>query len=720
MKSRLFAGSSLLIAFLAGVSSARSAEVPERGSAAVALPAAVLELLGRALHPIVAATPEELGRLRAAYAGGAGHEVVSAVVKAADRRIERPVEFPVRGGQHNSWYQCNACQIGLKTMDATHPRCPRCATVYSGPPYDDVLFSGVHRRNLDDMAGAAWAYAVTGREKYAAFSRAVLLGYAQRYRAYLYHDSQLRTGATASRSGGHLFEQTLNEASDLAGTIAPAYDLIYDSAALTADDHEAIREQLLRPMLENLAKHKAGKSNWQTWHNAAMLWGGAVLRNATWVRRAVEDPENGFGRQMQVSVSDEGMWYENSWGYHFYTLSALVKTAEAARRLGFDLWRDPVLKKMFYLPVAYAMPDGSLPRLGDDSGTRLERSGRLFESAYQAYGDAALLALLPAEPTWDSVMAGRVTSEGPRLVPAQESGLFPGAGHAILRTRGEPGLVAALTFGPYGGSHGHFDKLSFVFFGFKRELGVDPGRARSQAYRLPIHQHWYKATIGHNAVVVDGVSQKPATGKLESYAANASWAAVVARCDDAYPGVANRRVLVLAPSYLLVYDELDSSQEHRFDWLYHSRGSAAVGDFADASEPAGEEQPGWKYIERVRCGMTDDAVRVRFVDEGVTTHLTLAAAGGSEVRTGDGVGGSVLERVPLAMVTRRGSWARFAATLEPVRTGQEPMVTSVSMEENAALTRITVQCAGHRDVFVVDARGMLSVSSDETAVLLTK
>ena len=37
-----------------------------------------------------------------------------------------------------------------------------------------------------------------------------------------------------------------------------------------------------------------------------------------------------------------------------------------------------------------------------------------------------------------------------------------------------------------------------------RELGVDPGRARSQAYRLPIHTGWYKATVGHNAVLVDG------------------------------------------------------------------------------------------------------------------------------------------------------------------------------------------------------------------------
>ncbi|NLX98961.1 MAG: hypothetical protein GXY83_22680, partial [Rhodopirellula sp.] len=71
-----------------------------------------------------------------------------------------------------------------------------------------------------------------------------------------------------STSGGHLFEQTLNEASTLADSIAPAYDLIHDAKVLSADDHRAIRQSLILPMLENIAKYQAGKSNWQTWHNA--------------------------------------------------------------------------------------------------------------------------------------------------------------------------------------------------------------------------------------------------------------------------------------------------------------------------------------------------------------------------------------------------------------------------------------------------------------------
>jgi oligo-alginate lyase len=680
--------------------------------------AEIVERIPAASHPVVACTPDELQRLRRAHAGrDSAHKAVAAVVESASRRIARPVEFPPRGGQHNTWYQCNDCQIALKTLSPTRHECGRCNTVYSGPPYDDVLFSQTHRRNLDDMTDAAWAFALTGERKYAAFVREVLLGYAQRYRSYPYHDSRLRTGRGASPSGGHLFEQTLNEAMVMSRNIAIAYDLIRSSDVLTAAEHMSVRDELVRPMLENIVKHRGGKSNWQSWHNAAMIAGGAVLGDAGWVRRAIEDPENGFLYQMQVSVSEEGMWYENSWGYHFYTLGALAATVETARRLGVDLWSHPVLKKMFVIPVAYAMPDGSLPRFGDDVNTSLARASRMFELAYHVYGDASLRAFLPATANWDSVKLGRDVGEHPPPAAAQGSALFPSAGHAILRTRGDAGLVAALTFGPYGGAHGHLDKLSFVLFGHGRELGVDPGRARSQAYRLPVHQHWYKATISHNAVVVDRAPQLPATGKLESYAATDTWAAVVARCDEGYPGVAHRRVLCVGPSYVLVYDHLDAQTERRFDWLYHARGTVARSAEARDDEPPGEEYPGWAYVENVRFGTTDDLVRVRFLDADVTTYLTAAAARGTEVRTGDGVGASILDRVPLAMLTRRGTTAHFAAVLEPVRDGGKPAVDRVEIDSTGGELRISVGRAGARDVFLLDPRGALRVVSGGAPVL---
>jgi len=671
-------------------------------------------------HPVIAATPEELARLQAAWkATGVEHGAVAGVVARADKALAQPLEFPPRGGQHNQWYQCDACQIALKTIDDTHHQCPKCKKVYTGEPYDDVIFARRHGANLKNMADAAWAYAVTGEKKYAEFAAKVLLGYAERYKNYPYHDNSSRKGAQPGRSGGHLFEQTLNEAGVMTGNIAPAYDLIHDSGVLSKGEHEAVRTGLLLAMLQNIEKNRAGKGNWQTWHNAAFIWGGAMLEDVAWVRKAIEDPANGFLFQMRASVSDEGMWYENSWGYHFYTLQAMTAIAEGARRMGIDLWHHPNLKKMFTLPARYAMADGSLPRFGDDVNTSAASAPYLAEAAYHALKDPALGELLPARASWETVLYGRtpVPHDRPRI---EGSEVFRGAGHAILRTRGEAGLTAALTFGPYGGFHGHFDKLTFVFFGCGRELGVDPGRAASQAYRLPVHRDWYKATLGHNAVLVDGASQAPAEGKLESFAAADSYAAAVACCDAAYPGVRHKRLLAMTPTYLAVFDALAADKPRRFDWIYHNRGTAAACPAATEAGTFGEKYAGQEYVNNTKVGTTDRPVRVEFAGAEVATHLVADAQPGTEVRTGDGVGASVTDRVPLAMLTRRGSAARFACVLEPVPAGRQPTIADIQADDGPAGIRLTIRRDAGQDTVTLATDNRVTVTSGGRTVLTPK
>ncbi len=671
-------------------------------------------------HPVIACTTDELARLREAYQGNDQlRSPVIAMVKSGEAALEKPVIFPPRGGQHNQWYQCDKCQIALKTVDDTHHQCPNCKNIYKGEPYDDVVFARVHNANLKRLHDTAWAYAVTGDLKFAEFARKILLGYAERYQKYPYHSAGRGQSKWDKNSGGHLFEQTLNEAVCLSTRISPAYDLIYDAPVMTASDHELIRAGLLIPMLENINKNKAGKSNWQTWHNAGMLWGGAVLCDASWVKKAISEPDNGFFRQMKTSVNLDGMWYENSWGYHFYTLSAMVNIAEGARRLGIDLWPHPRFKAMFTLPVSYAMPDGSLPRFGDDVNTKMSSARQYLEFAYQAYGDESMLPYLTQQPTWNTVMFGRDTNVTGK-VPALVSEVFKDAGHAILRSTVEKGLAAAITFGPYGGFHGHFDKLSFVFFGLGKELGVDPGRAASQAYRLPIHKNWYKATLSHNAVIVDRRSQAGVSGALKIFNTDETNTIVMTTCDDAYPGTRNMRLLLLTPSYLLVFDKLDSDKERRFDWLYHNRGSIAVCDDATTPEKDGDAFPGYEYIENIRKGMTDDIIHIQFKNKDIITHLTMAADPQTSVLVGDGPGASMNDRVPLSMISRHGKQALFAAVLEPINKNQSPTVKSVRIIEIDDTIRIEVHQDSSMDIILLDNNEKVQFLRNDEVVLKSK
>lgn len=671
-------------------------------------------------HPALACSPEELARLQQAYHGsGPAHRKIVELIHSADRALRQSIQFPIRGGQHNQWYQCDECQIALQTIDATHHRCPRCKTVYSGEPYDDVVFARVHSRNLQNMVNTAWAYAITGDAKYAQRAREVLVGYAQRYREYPYHSASRARDGWASRSGGHLYEQTLTEASAFARTIAPAYDLIYDWDGISAADRALIRNGLVLPLLQNTARNPAGKSNWQTWHNAAFIWGGALLGDAQWVRKAVADPDNGFIFQMNTSVTADGMWYENSWGYHFYTLSAMVQIAEVARHLDIDLWTNPTLRKMFTVAFDYVMPNGRFPRFGDDVNTSLDSMSGPMEYAYHAYRQPAMLPYLDTTPTRISVMFGRVPSRTTNP-PHLASHVFRSAGHAILRTNGEPGLAAAMTFGPYGGFHGHFDKLSFVFYSYGQELGSDPGRARSQAYRLPIHRDWYKATLGHNTVLVDMQSQKPAPGTLEFFATNEQYSVVVASCKDGYPGVVHRRLLCLAPTYLLVVDQLESAATHRYDWVYHQRAATIQCDAVNKTAGEfGKGYPGQQYVEHIKLGQIDDAVRAKFTAPKQVTYLTEVGAPETVVYTGDGVGASVVDRVPMVMLSRHARGTRFATVLEPVPAANQPKVTAVDIGTHAETLIVTVHRNDLLDTITCDLHHQCTVKAGGVPVVWT-
>lgn len=693
---RAVAAFALSACLLAGAAPAQDPDTTDE--AAIVAPA-------RGAAPLFAATAEELRRLREALAAG-----VPAVVERVGRargRAREPVVFPPRGGQHNQWYQCDDCQRALETVDDTHHRCGGCGRVFSGPPFDDVVFSKRHGENLARALDAAWAWAVAGEDACARDAERILLGYAARYEAYPYHANS-RPGTKPGDSGGHLKEQTLSEAAWFTTLIAPAIDLVWP--ALDRDGRGRLLDHLVKPLVANVAKCRRGKSNWQSWHNAALFAGGMLLGDAALLRRSVLDPKNGFRFQMRAGVSADGMWHENSFGYHFYTLDALVHHAAIAQRTGLDLLRDPALLRMALLPVRCTLADGNLPRLGDDVDTSPRRAARALETLHAAAPDRRFLAILPAEATWDSVRFGRAPAGGGGTGPAAAPGseVLEASGLAILRAREASAL---LDFAPFGGFHDHFARLAFIWHAAGAERGLDPGRAASQAYRLPVHARWYRATLAHNTVVVDGRSQKGAGGEKLGFRAEGDVVAAAARTVAAYPGVEHRRCLWLSERRLVVVDRLAGEGGHTFDWLYHDRSVAVVSD--DAADAAGGALglDGEEFVVWGREGTGDGPVSARFLDAkgAVVARLALAAGGESVVRTGTGPFRSVADRAPFVLVRRRGASAHFAAILEAGPGGGAPGAPlRIRCEEGAGGITVVVEREGGTERYSWDGAGRIA------------
>jgi hypothetical protein len=260
-------------------------------------------------------------------------------------------------------------------------------------------------------------------------------------------------------------------------------------------------------------------------------------------------------------------------------------------------------------------------------------------------------------------------------------------------------MSALLTFAPFGGFHDHFDRLSFVWHAFGRERGVDPGRARSQAYRLPIHGGWYRATLAHNTVVVDGRSQQENGGELLGFVEGEDFVAVAARTVAAWPGVVHARALCMTDDYLLVLDRLTGDRDHRFDWIYHDRGpglscAVATGAVAGAAGLRGEEFVAW-----IAEGRTEDGVEVGFGRDEGGAVLRVAAGGATTVRLGTGPLQSVDDRAPFVALERRGMAVTFAGVLQAAAPGRAADVTEVLCREQGSDLEVTVVRGAGRETW---------------------
>ena len=474
--------------------------------------------------------------------------------------------LPPEGGQWTHHYVCPTSGVRLEFRPPSTHYCPTDQRNYSGWPYDQVIFTNRHNDLADMARDLALAYHFTGRREYADRSAWILVQYSQKYLAYSVKDTQNRS----SRSAGRITAQTLDDSIWLLA-IAWAYDLIRDADVLTPEDSRRIQDQLLRPAAQLIRGNDMGTSNWQSWHNAALLSAGLVLADQPLIDLALNGP-SGFRFQMRQSVLPDGFWLEGAWSYHFYALDALVRTAEMAARHGIDLWAtEPNLLTLFAAPLQLVFADGSLPAFNDSGSVNLYTQDGLYEAAYARTADPALLNVLGRRNRGRSALLWGPDSLPPGQSRNLSSVLFENAGYAVLRAPASDHTVM-LKFGPHGGGHGHYDKLGIVSYALAGPLAIDPG---TQAYTAPSHNTWDITTVAHNTLVVDELRQNEATGRLLWSQFGDGYSAVSADAGPAYRNANLRRTLVHTADYTLDLAEAESTdgQPHRFDWVYHNNGT---------------------------------------------------------------------------------------------------------------------------------------------------
>jgi hypothetical protein len=297
--------------------------------------------------------------------------------------------------------------------------------------------------------------------------------------------------------------------------------------------------------------------------------------------KAAADQMNADGSNVEVAS-----------GYHWLVTEEFEAATAIFQDTGYPLpspdWLQ-VVEKAYWLLAQFVRPNGTFPDINDGFIQRQENLLRELVRVGQVYGRDDLLYV---------GSRGRMGTP-----PAETSTQFENAGFFMMRSDwSSDARFLLLDAGPYGGSHGHEDKLNIDISAYGHAFVVDPGSYtydRTNPYRI-----YFAGTYGHNSVLVDGLSQirrwhKHLYPAQLGTRADATWASapefdyVMAAYRDGYGAFAYQRppratiiddvthvrhVLFVKPDYWIVVDEMHAARPHEYQLLFHTHPDVTVAE----------------------------------------------------------------------------------------------------------------------------------------------
>jgi hypothetical protein len=588
----------------------------------------------------------------------------------ADNWLKKDLNVPSQPAGHSSWY---ICQDGspLKTVSKGH-YCTSDKSYYYGEKFDGGQLYYQYNSLVQALKILSEVYALSEDKRYGVAAKNILLDFADQYPTFMLQEK-----------GGRMYWQSLDEATSM-NDIIQSYDFLYRGNLLSDQDKRNIEMNFILPSAETLGKYSMGRSNWQAWENAAIGMAGFVTGNQTLIKEALNG-KNGFEYLMKNGVLEDGFWWEGSMAYHSYTLASLNILAQAAANNGYDLFSNPSLKKMFDAPILYVYPNLVLPSNNDGGafGTSLigsisSRGFNEYELAYSKYHDFQYSWLLEnkyknlARSGDFALFFGEdnITNQG--NVPVSSYN-FKSIGHGILRSDSKSvneQSYLLMDYGPHGGSHGHFDKLAIDLFGAGRMLAPDFG---TPGYSHPLYRSWYKQTISHNTVVIDGVSQQESTGEMITFANQKDFQYMNAKANQSYKGVEYERSVWMDSNYILDWFHVsDSKNNHNYDWFLHGLGTLSTDIKLKAvKSPAkafGYNKNGYELLSKISSFQTLKSFEVSWNLSGNGFRLYSILGGQPSIiysAEGPGPSNKPNEKTPMVVQRQSGKSADFVNIYQP-------------------------------------------------------
>ena len=609
-----------------------------------------------------------------------------------------------------------------------------------------------HKRNFLFMQKAGVLYQITEEEKYAEYVKEMLMRYAQKYPTWGLHPSK------KSYAPGRVFWQALNDANWLVYT-SQAYDCIY--SYLTKKERKFLETELFYPF----AKHISEDSpqffnrihNHSTWATAAVGMIGLVMNDNMLVNQALyglkekeesisknaTDNDGGFIRtpgklgfiaNLESPFSPdgyltEGPYYQRYAMYPFMVFA--VSLFNATDNINLFEHKNGVLVKAVNALLQLSNQKGVFFPINDAQKGMSLHARELIAAVANAYHygaqDKALLSVAKAQQRVSLDSAGfavaLAVANGEDLAFKKKSVVYGDGssgdegGLAVLRVNTTELLYK---FTSHGLSHGHYDKLSYMYYVNGDEMVQDYGLARfvnveqkNGGGYLKENTTWAKQTVAHNTLVVDEKSQFGGIYKLASShypdllfqnINNQEYKVVSAVEKNAYPGVVFQRTFfVVKDDNLhnpLVVDVLHitADEQHQYDVPFYYLGQPMEHNidftFAKQLQPMGNAH-GYQHIWQTAKGQSkSNLVRFNWLNKNVfLTRTSLNRSGDTHflVRIGANDPEINLRADPGLLLRRSAKNTTFIATLEAH--GTYSPVSEFAVNARSQVTNIKAEVA---------------------------
>ena len=525
-------------------------------------------------------------------------------------------------------------------------------------------FRGKH---IEQILEAARFYRLTGEKRYLEWVTEQMDFYAENYAGMEPLQSETRKGK--------LFGNILNDAISMVA-LAQAARLIWDDVSGEKKVHW--RQQFFYPQVRLLDGGYPCPHNIACWHRSAQGLIALLYDDSELWKEVIEGPE-GLRRQLAEGVTSDYFWFEQSLGYNYFVVNALVPFFEEVARQGRMedvIDQAAIVQNLILSPMDLRFPGGLLPNPADITG-RLSMDGVVAKLGWAAH----LFPTTPGEKeaagekswtTLTKVPAGEPMENKP--LPEVRSRLFESTRFAVLK-KGDWQIF--IQFGQLDRNHAQDETPGFEACYGSIPVSLDPGTV---PYGSPLYKSYYKAGLADNVPLVDGRPQDGwARGEVLEFEPEKGRIVVAQR--PFIPGWnVIREFQIEGDSFI---DRLDLTPvapggETRLGFLLHLENPVSIegGELVEISlaEFMEERLPGFENWSDIQKRSANGEARLRIMLRGVPFDLFIRTQGDFQIYTGRTPGNPPRHPDRLSLlVEKNGSEAGFETVLTPVLEKASPL-----------------------------------------------